>query len=126
LHQLKQGADFKELAQKFSSIDALKLKNFFVRGESGMGEEFENQVFDLQPGEMSGIIRTSSGFHVVKVLERQDEGGTEFTEVESPIRDRLLQDRKEKALQDYLASLRRESRIKVNEPLFQEIIHDEL
>jgi len=126
LHQLKHGADFKELAQKFSSEDALKLKNFLVRGESGMGDEFANRVFDLRSGEVSDIIRTSSGFHVVKVLERQEEGGAEFSEVESSIRDRLLQARKEKALQDYLASLRQGSRINVNESLFQEIIHDAL
>ncbi|MGA1874250.1 MAG: peptidylprolyl isomerase [bacterium] len=126
LHQVKQGADFEKLAQKFSSEDALKLKNFFARGESGMGDEFEKQVFGLRPGEVSDIIKTSSGFHVVKVLERQEEGGAEFADVESPIRDRLLQTRKEKALQGYLASLRQGSRIKVNEPLFQKIVHDAL
>jgi len=126
LHQVKQGADFKELAQKFSSVDALKLKNFFARGESGMGDEFESRVFDLRSEEVSDIIKTSSGFHVVKVLERQEEGGAEFTEVESPIRDRLLQEKKEKALHDYFASLRQESHINVNESLFQEITHDAL
>ena len=120
--QLKQGTDFTELSRKYSASDAIRLKGFFAKGESGMGAEFEEKVFHLQVREISEVIKTSKGFHIIKLLERRKEGATEFSKVESGIREKLLSAKKEKTLSDYITSLRRKSQIIIHKPLFQEVI----
>ncbi len=122
LHQLQKGTDFTKLSKQYSAPEALRLKDFFAKGESGMGKEFEEKVFNLQPGQISEIIKTYKEFHIVKLLERRKEGITEFLKVESEIREKLLPAKKEKTLSDYIASLRQKSQIIINKPLFQEVV----
>ena len=122
LHQLQKGMDFTKLSKQYSAPEALRLKGFFAKGESGMGKEFEEKVFNLQPGEISEIIKTYKEFHIVKLLERRKEGITEFLKVESEIREKLLPAKKEKTLSDYIASLRQKSKIIINKPLFREVV----
>jgi len=73
LKQLEQGADFSELAKKYS-LDETSRENggdlgFFPRGV--VLPEFEAVVFSLEPGQRSGVVETSYGFHIIEVLERE-------------------------------------------------------
>jgi hypothetical protein len=73
LKQLKEGASFEELARKESedknSKDAGGDLGFFSRGQ--MVKEFEDAAFALKVGEISGIVKTRYGFHLIKVEERK-------------------------------------------------------
>ena len=73
LKQLEQGADFAELARKYS-LDETSRENggdlgFFPRGV--VLPEFEAVAFALEPGERSGVVETPYGFHIIEVLERE-------------------------------------------------------
>jgi len=73
--ELNGGADFKELAEKYSD-DPVSAANggelgFFQRGE--LVREFEEVAYLLKPGEISGIVETQFGFHLIQMIERQGE-----------------------------------------------------
>ena len=70
---LKAGADFAELAKKVSedpgSARQGGLLPFVQRGQ--FVKEFEDVAFSLQPGQMSDIVQTAYGFHIIKVMEKK-------------------------------------------------------
>ena len=73
--RLDAGADFVELAQRFSEdLNSAKLGGdlgFFARGT--LMASFEEVAFELGPGEISDIVRTDVGFHIIKLEERDGE-----------------------------------------------------
>jgi len=72
--RLNAGEDFEELA-KFSDDPATAENGgelgFFQRGE--LVREFEEVAFQLKPGEISDIVKTSYGLHIIQLIERQGE-----------------------------------------------------
>jgi peptidyl-prolyl cis-trans isomerase D len=73
LKQVKAGADFAELARKFSEDESNASTggdlDFFPRGR--MVPEFDAAAFALQPGQTSELVKTSFGFHIIKVTDRK-------------------------------------------------------
>jgi peptidyl-prolyl cis-trans isomerase C len=73
LEQLLAGADFAALAQQHSLDEATKINGgdlgFFPRGML-FTPEIEEVAFSLQPGQISGVITSQFGYHIVQVLER--------------------------------------------------------
>lgn len=95
LEEAKAGADFAQLAMKYS--DGPSAPNggylgYFPRGK--MVKAFEDAAFSLQPGEMSDIVETQFGFHIIKVEDRKSRTMDEMREeikayVEQPKRTEL-------------------------------------
>ncbi len=71
LRGVRSGADFAEMARRYSQDDNSAVRGgdlgFFGRGQ--MLPEFEQVVFSLNPGEISDLVRTSFGFHIIKVTD---------------------------------------------------------
>ena len=70
LVKLKEGKDFAKLAEEYS-IDGSRRRGGdlgeFTRGI--MVRDFEDAAFSLQKGEVSGIVKTQFGYHIIKRLE---------------------------------------------------------
>jgi peptidyl-prolyl cis-trans isomerase C len=70
LDKLKNGESFARLAEQYS-IDGTRKRGgdlgFFGRG--AMVREFEDAAFKLNKGEVSGLVRTQFGYHIIKRLE---------------------------------------------------------
>ena len=85
LKRVRAGEDFGELAKQFSG-DGTKDKGgdlgWFKRG--AMVKGFEDAAFSLQPGQVSDVVETEFGYHIIKVDERRtgkDEQGKDAEEV---------------------------------------------
>ena len=119
LDQVKKKPDsFGDLAKKLSKDTATAPGGgdlgWFGRGR--MVPEFEKAVFDLkQPGEISGIVRSPFGFHVIKLIERKEGKARPFDQVREEIRSKLLQDVQRKRMEAYFEDLKRKAKVEIDE-----------
>ena len=70
LQQIRSGADFGQVAAGFSDApDALQGGNLGWRAPARLPTVFAEPVRGMKPGDVSGVLRSASGFHIVKLLE---------------------------------------------------------
>ncbi len=95
LQQLKDGADFAELAKGNSEDPGSAAQGgelgFIVRGQTVPG--FEAAVFSLEPGALSELVKTEFGFHLIRVSEREEARLKPFEEVQPEIETALLEEK---------------------------------
>jgi peptidyl-prolyl cis-trans isomerase D len=91
LAQLKAGASMEELAKKHSQDEASAAKggdlDFFNKGQ--MVPEFDKAAFELPIGQLSGLVKTSYGYHIIKVTDRRPASQRTLAEVRAQIEDQL-------------------------------------
>ncbi len=81
LQQLREGADFAKLAVAFSDApDALQGGAMGWRSRERLPELFAHSLESMKPGEVSGIIRSPAGFHVIKLIDRRGGGAPALVE----------------------------------------------
>ncbi len=89
----KKGANFEDLAKKYSEDPGSKTKNgdlgWLVQGQTV--PEFEKAAFSLNKGETSDLVKTQYGFHIIKVLDRETAHTKTLDEVKDAIRPQLQQ-----------------------------------
>jgi hypothetical protein len=103
--ELKNGASFEEVANKYSDCAGNGGDlGWFPRGE--MVDEFEDVVFGLPIGGTSEIFRSVFGFHIARVEGRKPAGARPLSDVRDDIVRALSEERRQKALEDYLDELR--------------------
>ncbi|MFC1856900.1 peptidylprolyl isomerase [Thermodesulfobacteriota bacterium] len=110
--QLKQGQGFSELATKFSEGPSSAKGGdlgFFRRGQ--MVKPFEEVAFGLKPGEVSGVVETQFGYHIIKVIDRKPEHMVKFEEVEAKITQHLKQEKVRQGVYQYIQKLKESAKI---------------
>jgi len=105
--KLKNGVVFEDLARQYSD-DRTSGENggdlgYISKGQ--MIEEFEEALFSLDVEEVSEIVETEYGFHIIKVFDRQEEYIQKFDEVEESINTYLLNLYKMQEWEDFIFSL---------------------
>jgi peptidyl-prolyl cis-trans isomerase D len=90
LELAKKGQDFSALAQEYSegpSKDAGGDLGFFSKGQ--MVPSFDQAVFNMQPGEISEVVKTQFGYHIIMLEEIQEEKTRPLEEVTAEIKTQL-------------------------------------
>ncbi len=107
LKKLQGGADFADLAKKNSEDPGSAVKggdlDWVVRGQ--MVKNFEQASFSLKVKELSGIVETEYGYHVLQVMEKEDARLKPFEEVKQDIAGELKTQRSRDASQSALDTL---------------------
>ena len=87
----KKGANFEDLAKKYSEDPGSKAKGgdlgWIVQGQTV--PEFEKAAFSLPKGDVSDLIKTQYGFHIIKILDKETAHTKPFEEVKDSIRGPL-------------------------------------
>jgi parvulin-like peptidyl-prolyl isomerase len=117
--ELAAGADFAALADRESDCkgDGGDL-GWFPRG--AMVPEFEDVVFTLKPGKTSGIFRTPFGFHIARVFAHKPQVLIPFEQVRSRIDNLLFEQRKQWAVENFVASLKKKAKF---ERIHESLLH---
>lgn len=93
LAELKAGADFEKLAKEYSMDPGSASQNgdlgWFERGV--MITPFEDAAFSMKKGELSGVVETEFGFHIIRVDDRKDSALKPFDRVKGEIREKLAE-----------------------------------
>src|SRR6185436_308148 len=114
LKQARASKDFAELARK-NSDDGSKAKGgdvgYFARGT--MVPQFTDVAFALKPGDISDVVQTQYGLHIIKVTDRQPPTPQLLAEVGGQIRDFLFQQKKELHAREFIEGLKKKAKIEV-------------
>ncbi len=114
LQEARNGSDFADLARRYSE-DATAMNGgdlgFIRRGQAL--PEFEEVIFAMKEGEISEVIRTANGLHIVKVDLFTKGSERPFPEIKAEIERRLLQEKIEKRFQDWTNELKDKAFIEI-------------
>ena len=112
LDQLHKGGNFAELAKKDSDDPGSKAQG----GELGFIKKgatvpaFEQAAFALQPGQISGLVKTQFGYHIIQTEEKQTAHTRPFDEVKPQILAALTQQKEQAAQRAYADQLAKEAK----------------
>lgn len=112
LKQIKDGADFAELARLNSSCPSSQQGGdlgFFGRNQ--MVPAFEEAAFALETGKVSDIVETQFGYHIIKVTDNKDPNTASFDEVKDYITKMLTQKKQAELAEEYIESLKTNANI---------------
>jgi len=96
------GADFAALAKKYSEDDGSKENggdlDYFPKGR--MVPEFEQAAFSMQPGQISDLVKSQFGFHIIKVVDHKPASTRSLDEVRAQIQETLSNQRVDQQITD--------------------------
>jgi peptidyl-prolyl cis-trans isomerase C len=114
LKRARKGGDFAALAKEFSE-DGSRAEGgdlgFFAHGQ--MVAAFEEAAFALKPGQVSDLVRTQFGYHIIKVEERKPAKSLSYDEAKEQVKEDMGREQTLSRYQEYMASLRSKSSIEV-------------
>lgn len=114
--RIKKGEDFAELAKKYSEDPGSKVRGgdlgYFSRGE--MVPAFDTAAFKLNVGQVSDIVATDFGYHIIQLQEKKAATKMTMDEVKDDLREYLFQQRGAKRFETFVKELRSKADIKIN------------
>src|SRR5436309_1736729 len=114
LAKLKKGEDFAQVARTYSSDNTAAKGGdlgYFPRGR--MVPQCEEAAFSLKPGQISGIVESRFGYHLIRCEDKVAAGVVHFANVKKQILDKLSEDKKQKELNAEIDKLRAKAKVEV-------------
>ncbi len=116
--EIRRGVDFSTMAKNLSKDDATRQSG----GDMGWIEQgsmepaFEQLAFSLQPGQSSGVVKTSDGYQVIKVLERREAYSPDFNAVKGEVIKTVEANKKEEKFADWLRTAYANAKVEILVP----------
>jgi len=107
LKQVKEGGDFAALAKEHSDCPSSARGGdlgFFARG--AMVKPFEDVAFAMEPNDISDVVETKFGYHIIKVTDHKDPNAVPFDQAKAKIVAKLVNEKKSTISQEYIQSLK--------------------
>ncbi len=114
LRKIRGGDDFGEMALLYSQDASSKSQGdlgYFRKGE--LLPAFEREALRLKVGEVSAVVRTEFGFHIIKLLDRRGVDPLPFEEVKAKVQADYYDLEIEKAFKQYISTLKEKSIIEI-------------
>jgi peptidyl-prolyl cis-trans isomerase C len=110
--RLQKGEDLAALAQEFSQCPSSAKGGdlgYFRRGQ--MVKPFEEAAFALKPGEVSDVVETKFGYHLIKVIEKKSETTIAFEDIKDRLEQYLKQEKVQKEVSLYAQKLKEKAKV---------------
>jgi peptidyl-prolyl cis-trans isomerase C len=114
LRQIKGGADFAALAKQHSNDGSAAGGGdlgFFPRGQ--MVKPFEDAAFVLKPGEVSPVVESEFGYHIIKAAEHRTARTVPLAEVSDRIAQALRQQKQQQLAQEFVQALKGKAKVEI-------------
>ena len=121
LARAKAGEDFNKLIQEFSQDPNLAETKgeYTVARSDRFTAEFKAAAFSLTKGQVSEIVSTPLGFHIIKQLDRAPARKLEFAKVARDIKEHLMLQAYQQQMPGYFARLKKEAGVEVLEAKYK-------
>jgi peptidyl-prolyl cis-trans isomerase C len=114
LKQVKAGGDFAKLAQEHSQDGSASQGgdlNYFNKGQ--MVAPFDKVAFELKPGQLSDVVTTQFGYHIIKVTDKKPGRTVPFAEAQPKIKEFLGSQKKQQHADGFIDGLKKKSKIEI-------------
>ncbi len=115
------GANFAELAKKYSEDTGSAVKggdlDYFSREQ--MVKPFADAAFSLKPDNISGLVKSEFGYHIIKVVDRRKAGTTPYEETKDTIKKYLEDEKKVQVLQKFIDSQKAIVKVEYIDPTYK-------
>jgi peptidyl-prolyl cis-trans isomerase C len=116
LAQIRKGASFEELARK-NSVDSSAAKGgdlgWFNKG--AMVPVFEKAALALKEGQVSDVVKSDFGFHIIKLTGKRPAGTRPFEEVKDQIKGALMPSKQQEIFQKIKEELKKSAKVTIKE-----------
>jgi peptidyl-prolyl cis-trans isomerase C len=116
LKKVKAGEDFTKLAAEYSDDPGTKSKGgdlgFFSKGS--MVPAFEQAAFSLKPGEVSELVETEFGFHVIKIDEKKEAVSEPFETIKEKVTKQALREKQEAKVTEFVEQALKKAKVMMN------------
>jgi len=115
-NELAAGADFEQTARQ-KSVDSTAIRGgdlgFFQKGQ--FVPEFEEVAFQMKKGEVSDIVKSRFGYHIIKLSDRMEPTLRDFKAVQGIVEERLINERRSGTFKAFVQKLKGNTEIKIDE-----------
>lgn len=120
LDKLGAGADFAKLAEE-ESIDITNKRGgdvgYFRKGQ--LIPEFEEACFRLETGQISQIVKTSFGYHIIKLTDRKPAQARSFEDIKDEIKAMLTSAKRKERFNQIIRKLKENTAIEINQEMLK-------
>ncbi len=121
LKEVQAGKDFSELAKTYSDCPSkTRGGDLGYFGKGRMVPAFETAAFALKEGEVSPVVETQFGFHLILVYGKKPPGVTPLAEVRQQVEAQMKNEKFQKTVNEYVADLRKKAKVEILDPTLKE------